>query len=482
MISVRQPVLSFAFILSVMSFSLLSVLTLSPPGAAAGNERKSLNLVREVRPLTGGLNETPVFNSNSPELVTSDGILLSTFSRQFGSAHLDYTFDGDFDVFFHHIASSAKRRRKEDLYLGLVVGNEGLKPATVEVLNAASYLTRPDAPFISLPAISENELGYKYAGPGDRVTSFLLRGNTHNWKNSLLLNPGEQVLLQKFNIPVSKLKPQLNGRTCIAQLRSNGSVRLALVACFAYPRNRFTRYLSTLSLLSLIVPRSKYRAPFEQEFIDTLNKGRLVEPREQPPSPPGELENIRYGRVSGVSIGSIWKATLTDESQSNLMLPQPEKPVSFVLSSLMGGTFGTGQIQSAPLTVRNKDTAFQAHGNYGVKYDLLFPLKNDSNRRLNLYMSLESPIKSNVKSESVKFLVPPARFTCFRGTIKVSLDSKDGTSRVKYRHIVQRRGEMGKPFFAVPFQPGQEQSVRLEFFYPPDCTPPHLLTLSTLHE
>lgn len=472
-------VFSFTFILSVTFLSLLTILTLPSPGAAADKARKSLNLVREIRPLTGGLNETPVFNSNSPEIVTGEGILLSTFSRQLGSAHLDYAFDGDFDVFFHHIASSAKRGRKEDLFLGLLVGNEGQKPATVEVLNAASYLTRPDAPFISLPAMSENELGYKYAGPGDRVTSYLLRGNTQNWRDSLRLKPGEQALLQKFSIPVSKLKPQLNGRTCIAYLRSNGSVKLALVACFAYPRHRLTRYLSTLSLLTLIMPRSRYRAPLEQEFIDILSKGRLVEPREQPPTPPEKLEHMRYGRVSGVSIGSIWNAMLTDENQSNIVLPRPEKPVSFVVSSLKGGTFGTGQIQSAPLAVRNKDTAYQAHGNYGVKYDLVFPLKNDSDRRLNLCMSLESPIKSDVKSESVTFLVPPSRFICFRGTIKVSLESKDGTSRIKYRHIVQRRGELGKPFLTVPFEAGQEQSVRLEFFYPPDCTPPHLLTLST---
>jgi hypothetical protein len=34
---------------------------------------------QEVRPLPGKLDDVPVFNSNSPELVQTEGILLSTF-------------------------------------------------------------------------------------------------------------------------------------------------------------------------------------------------------------------------------------------------------------------------------------------------------------------------------------------------------------------------------------------------------------------
>lgn len=34
-----------------------------------------------VRPLPGSLDKIPVFNSNSPELVQTEGILLSTFPQ-----------------------------------------------------------------------------------------------------------------------------------------------------------------------------------------------------------------------------------------------------------------------------------------------------------------------------------------------------------------------------------------------------------------
>lgn len=62
---------------------------------------------QEVRALPGSLDEVPVFNSNSPEVVQQDGILLSTFPPEGMAnpeAHLNYAFNGRFDIFAHHIA------------------------------------------------------------------------------------------------------------------------------------------------------------------------------------------------------------------------------------------------------------------------------------------------------------------------------------------------------------------------------------------
>lgn len=36
---------------------------------------------QQVRPLPGQLDKIPVFNSNSPELILNEGILLSTFPK-----------------------------------------------------------------------------------------------------------------------------------------------------------------------------------------------------------------------------------------------------------------------------------------------------------------------------------------------------------------------------------------------------------------
>ena len=57
---------------------------------------------QDVRPLPGQLNEIPVFNSNSPELIQGDGILLSTFpgdKMANAEAHLNFPFEGRFDFF-----------------------------------------------------------------------------------------------------------------------------------------------------------------------------------------------------------------------------------------------------------------------------------------------------------------------------------------------------------------------------------------------
>ncbi|HEY9877383.1 MAG TPA: DUF3370 family protein, partial [Leptolyngbyaceae cyanobacterium] len=55
---------------------------------------------QEVRPLPGQLDEIPVFNSNSPEVIQREGILLSTFptaGMRVPEAHLNYPLQGRFD-------------------------------------------------------------------------------------------------------------------------------------------------------------------------------------------------------------------------------------------------------------------------------------------------------------------------------------------------------------------------------------------------
>lgn len=102
----------------------------------------------EVRPLPGKLDEVLMFNSNSPEWVKQEGILLSTFPggwRGDPEAHLEYRLTGEFEVFTHHFTHTPPDLKT--LYLGLIVHNPDNEPVTVEVLAAASYLLEPDAPF-----------------------------------------------------------------------------------------------------------------------------------------------------------------------------------------------------------------------------------------------------------------------------------------------------------------------------------------------
>jgi len=102
----------------------------------------------EVRSLPGQLDNIPLFNSDSPEWVKKEGILLSTFppdGKKVPAAHLNFAFQGQFNLFAHHFSHTPLNFRT--LYIGALLYNPRSEPVTVEVLQAASYLMEPDAPF-----------------------------------------------------------------------------------------------------------------------------------------------------------------------------------------------------------------------------------------------------------------------------------------------------------------------------------------------
>ena len=439
--------------------------TESKPVETKPAEPVKVTVPREIRPLPGGLDSIPMFNSNNPEIVLSEGILLSTFPSAEGPAHLNYTFDGRFDIFAHHIADGKKSGHLEDLNLGLIVGNYGEKPVTVRVLNAASYSTRPDSPFIAVDSLVDNHEGKVFSGPGDRVTDVMLRDAKpdESWNTKTTVQPGEKVLLKNLVLNVRDFPTNVNGRSLLARLKSSGPVRLALVARF-----------------STIDAEGNHRAPTEKDFITTLDAGKFVEPRDPAPTRPEDKGAIRYGRVSGVQSGSTWKTRVTDRDSKYLMIPSPEKPISYPISSLAAGTFGTGQVQSAPMVVRNDGTAYQAHGNYGVKYDLVFPIKNPTNEDLKVNFAFESPLKSDEKRDSVSFFQSADKRIFYRGTLKVGADKGKRVSKFKFQHVVEHRGESVGPILSIVVPKNRRRIVEIELIYPPDCTPPQMLTLSTV--
>ena len=427
-------------------------------------EPEKVSAPRDVRPLPGGLDSVPMFNSNNPEVVLSEGILLSTFPNADGPAHLNYSFDGRFDIFAHHIADGKKSGHLEDLNLGLIVGNVGEKPVTVQVLTAASYCTRPDSPFISLDALVNNDEGTIFAGPGDRVTDVMLREEKpdESWTTKVTVEPGAKVLLKNSVINVRDFSTNVNGRSLLAKLKSSGPVRLALVAKF-----------------SSVDENGNQISPTEDDFFAILDAGKLVEPRDPAPTRPEDKGAIRYGRVAGVQSGSTWKTKVTDHNSEFLALPSPEKPISYPISSLAAGTFGTGQVQSAPMVVRNEGSAYQAHGNYGVKYDLTFPLKNNTDQDLKVNVALETPLKSDEKKDSVLFYQPTDKRVFYRGTLKVGASKGKKVSKYNYQHIVEHRGESVAPILTTVVPKNSVSTVEVQLIYPPDCTPPQMLTLST---
>ncbi len=443
--------------------SLLTSLLLSQ----ATPQPKEFFRPQEVRPLPGRLDNVPVFNSNSPELVLNEGILLSTFPTAgmgVPSAHLDYAFNGRFDLFAHHIAKGEKDLRT--LYLAVLVNNPGKEAVTIDLLQSASYLSQPDAPFIELPPVQSNNDGKVFSGPGGRAGNELLRPQAQTLLPPVVvIPPGENRLLLNLPIPVKGLNPPINGRSTIQRLRTTGKVYLASLALFAktdVQGNETPPELSDWETLlknaDRSTPRDKIPTPIEQKT------GALI-----------------YSRVAGVSQGSTWNGNLTDPGESRLTIPEEGKAISFGIATLHRGDLGTKQNQSAQMLKRYPDSAYQAHGNYAVQYSLSLPLVNKSDRPQTVVVTFETPIKREESKNGLGFFEPLPKATFFRGTVRFRYNDDLGTPQTQYFHLVQKRGQEGGELIKLLIQPKGKRLVKVDFIYPPDATPPQVLTVKTLN-
>ncbi|MEM9926387.1 MAG: DUF3370 domain-containing protein [Cyanobacteria bacterium P01_D01_bin.50] len=424
---------------------------------------------QQVRPLPGELDNVPVFNSNSPELVLKEGILLSTFpalGRKVAPAHLNFPFKGRFDIFAHHVAKAPFPDDLRTLYLGIIIHNPTSQPVTVNVLQAASYLSQPDAPFIDLPSQKTNYFGRVFAGPGSRVMSDILRKRRQSsLPAQLIIPPGKSRMLLNAPIPVKELEPPINGRSTLMRLWSSGKIYAASLAMFA-PTNA----------------DKTERPPTLQEWQNLLDNGDLAGPRDKAPTPPEDINKpIIYGRVSGVAKGSQWNSLVTDSPKKTyLTIPQSSKAFSYGIATLHRGTLGTNQIQTAKMLVRYPDTAYYAHGNYGIQYSLQLPLLNKSLSTQTVKVSLQTPIKEDTLTKNgLRFFDNPSKRVFFRGTVRVRYTDDKGLPRTRYLHLVQNRGQKGEALTILNIKPGGRRLVEVDLLYPPDATPPQVLTIET---
>lgn len=463
--------ITFFVLVMLSAIAVPTVLAQSPPSPAppAPAPAEVLRL-QEVRPLPGSLDSVPVFNSNSPELVLQEGILLSTLSPQGktnADAHLDFTFTGRFDLFAHHIAKADPPEDLRSLYLGVLAHNPSAEAVTVDLLQGASYLSQPDAPFFEIDPFQEDPNGTVYAGPGSRAMGDVLRGRRQDGLPEQVVIPaGESRLLLNLPIPVRELDPPINGRSTLLRLYSDGPVQLASLALFAKPVAG--------------AETTAEQAPGLEDWQALAETGALSSPRDRVPTPIDAEGPIIYSRVAGVSLGSRWRATLTDPDALHLSIPLPGQAFSYGLSTLHGGRQGTGQNQSAAMLRRYPDTAYQSHGNYAVEYDLSLPLINPTDQPQTITLALETPIKEDrLSQKGLRFFAELARPTFFRGSVRVRYVDDDRRPRTRAVHLVQKRGQQGDPLVELTLQPGEHRFVRFDFLYPPDATPPQVLTIQT---
>ncbi|MBD1912970.1 MULTISPECIES: DUF3370 domain-containing protein [unclassified Leptolyngbya] len=500
--------------LTLLSFLLPVSIPTPPPLLAQSTPHQYVYEPQEVRPLPGQLDEVPVFNSNSPEVVQQEGILLSTFppdGMRVPSAHLDYAFEGRFDLFIHHIAKGQTPEDVRTLFLGVLVHNPSDETVTVEVSQAVSYLSQ-EAPFYDLPSYVADTTGRAFAGPGSRTTTDILRGVDQGFlPDRFRLPPGSTQLLFSAPIPLRSLqefqqgmplplfvdpateagldaaeatsdnplaptrpvRPRgrdipINGRTALVYLDSNGPINVA-----------------SLGMFSRVLPDGREIPPSTEDWIRLLQQGDLAGPRDVPPTPPNQRTSSRrfyYGRVAGVAQGSLWSTRLTDDSDSeHLSIPEAGQSISYAISTVDRNTLGTGQIQSAPILARYPDTAYRAHGNYGIHYQIEMPLRNNTDRTQQVAVLFQTPLKDEtLQGRGLRFMRPPLDRVFYRGTLRIRYTNDWGAEQTRYVHVVQRRGQEGEPLVTLSLRPGEERDVEVEFLYPPDATPPQALTIETL--
>ncbi|WP_448562635.1 DUF3370 domain-containing protein [Trichothermofontia sp.] len=431
---------------------------------------RTVNVNLDIRPLPGKLDTVPVFNSNSPEIVQTEGIMLSTFppdKKRDTAAHLNYAFEGRFDIFSHHIAKTTDPQETRTLFQGIMLHNPGNQPITIEIFQAATYLTGTDAGFVELPAQVNNAAGDVFSGPGSRMTTEILKGSRQDlFPATLTLAPKQSQMLMSLPLPTGhgELVPTSNARSTLVRLWSSGPVYAADLAMFARKHTDGSE-----------------RSPTLEEWQSLLKGGCLAGPRDIPPTDPEHtVGKIIYGRVAGVSQGSQWQAKLTDTPDvPTLTLPKPGKPIAYGLSTLPQGTFGTGQIQSAPMLARYPDTAHLAHGNYAVQYSLTLPLHNPSRTQRSVTLTIQTPIKEDLpNAKGLKFFDPPPDRVFFRGTVRVRYDDDTGKPQTQYLHLAQRRGDPGEPLVTLAMPPDSKRFVQVDFLYPPDAVPPQVLTIA----
>jgi len=466
---------------------------------------------QDVRPLPGALDDIPVFNSNSPEVVQQNGILLSTFPKNdmaSPDAHLDYALEGRFDIFAHHIARGFNPDDRRTLFLGIVVYNPGEDPVDVEIHQAVSYLSQ-EAPFIDLPETKLNDHGTVFAGPGSRTTTDVLRGfNQPHWPEKITIPPGHVHLLMNAPIPLRQLTVPIDGSYPQGEIIPKPPVRsVSLTAASEQVNNGDTEEIRRLAQRPLpsngrsammyltssgpvhVASLAKYaertrtgneQVPTLRDWIEILKQGDLAGPRDIPPSNPETYQFGRfyYGRVAGVAQGSNWRTTLTDDPDTDVLtIPAPGNAISYVLSSVDHNTLGTGQIQSAPMVVRYPDTAYRAHGNYGIRYSLRLPLYNDRGSDQTIAIKFQTPLQDERLSDGLRFRRPPENRIFFRGTVRLRFKNQIGLTQTHYVHVVQRRGQEGTSLLKLRIPPEARKDLEVDFIYPPDATPPHVLTV-----
>ncbi len=79
------------------------------------------------------------------------------------------------------------------------------------------------------------------------------------------------------------------------------------------------------------------------------------------------------------------------------------------------------------------------------------------------------------------FQKPPRDFPFFRGSVRLRYQDEQGQDKTRYVHLWHRTGQVLEPLETLVLEPGSRKPVQIDFIYPPDSTPPQVLTVKRLN-
>ncbi|MEM6427233.1 MAG: DUF3370 domain-containing protein, partial [Cyanobacteria bacterium P01_D01_bin.128] len=285
-----------------------------------------------------------------------------------------------------------------------------------------------------------------------------------DFPSEITLGPGQSIMLLNHGMPVRGLDRLVNGRSTFIRANSDQPV-----------------YAASLAMYAPLDSSGQERAPTLSEWQTLLNTGSFAGPRDKTPTPPDQQGGeLIYGRVAGVQDGSTWAATLTDSGSDRLTIPPLDGAIAYGISTLRAGRLGTEQIQTASLMMRYPDTAYAAHGNYGVAYELTAPLFNPTATEKTVEIRIATPLKEDTLSaDGLRFRMPPLTHPFFRGTVYLEYE-ENGEPVNRYVHLWHRAGQPVDPILSLTLPAEAQQDVRINLIYPPDSAPPQVLTFQTV--
>lgn len=408
----------------------------APSGAV--NATRGTTAAGKILPLPGGLDRTPVFNSNHPEIVKGPGIALSSLAGP-APAHLDRAFEGAFEIFTHHVNGTGR-----DLHQGIVLKNDSPRPVKV-TLGPSALKTGFYGAFFHLPRVLDGAFklfaGDRDAtsGPGPAVAEAILAGRRQRPEREIVLEPGEV-----FMLDARRLKPWMVASSKW-ELNSDGPVRAAVV--------------------------------FDHANLDAAGAAAVLganqlakrNPKDLIPTEPGKpTKRFIFGRVAGVQEGARWQGTLADAPGGReVRVGQGPVNLAWPIVTKHGHLLGTGQDQTAPISKRLPDAAYAAHGNYGISYELKLPLRNTGKQTRRVELHLESPKPT------------PGMPLAFSGPVEVTWQDAQGRPQRVVKRLNLRPESSGR-ILSLELPPGAAYDAQVRIVYPGDATPPQILRLRSV--